>query len=89
MCNVSDGDLGEKFKPLITEKYELEDRDESKILGLFGVFGLSTFWTKERNDWLLIGLVFFYKIRAVNWDLYGRHQGCMYRKKLNLGLNLY
>ena len=37
----------EEIKPLVTEKYEFELRNESMLTALFGNFGLSRFRGKE------------------------------------------
>ena len=41
-CNLLGGDFVDEIKPAVTEKFEFEDRDESKILAFFGFFGQST-----------------------------------------------
>ena len=79
----------EKIKPVDTQKYEIEDRDNSEILAFFGFAGISTLWAKGENDWLFNGLL-MHNVKASNCDPEGRAQFRKYREEsLNLGLNQY
>ena len=63
----------EEIKPLVTEKHEFEYRDESNLLALFGIYGLSGFWCKEQSQKFSKQLV-CHKLKALGWDLDGSNQ---------------
>ena len=40
--------LMKEIKPVVTEKYGFQYRDNPKLLGLFGIFGLSKLRLKDK-----------------------------------------
>ena len=45
--------LMERMKPVITEKYDFDNRDESKLIALFEFFWQPGYWCKEQSERLL------------------------------------
>ena len=47
--------LREEIKPVVTEKFEFEFRNESILLSFSGIIGLSTFRPTEQKYWFFEG----------------------------------
>ena len=63
----------QQIEPEISEKIELEHRDESNIIAPFGNFGPSAFSWKEENQHLF-NLNDWSKLKCFNWDLDGKNR---------------